>query len=162
MTMTKDYAYHPDIMPAHVTYRELARWGEDHPDLWVRKLAEIVDVVDSELKFTDSDSLEDYLSNHSDRMKDLKNDLRWAQDYLEEADIERNKAITQLKALQLDMSRDEQALQVAHLKERIYNAIIDRDEVKSQMVNLRSNYDALQKSYKELESKYNTWLAIAT
>lgn len=40
---------HPNMYSGHATLQEIARWGEDHTDEWVRKMAYLAHLVDVSL-----------------------------------------------------------------------------------------------------------------
>lgn len=155
------YTDHPAICPEHMTYCELSRWAEDHPDPWVRYLGKVIRDLDRTFPLGDG-TFKEFMDEYENELSELKSAAEWAQEDLYEVEKERDRAVTKLKALQLDTSQNELIFQNNQLKERIYNYIQERDTLNHTLTVTRSNFDALQKSYKELQEKYNTWHAIST
>lgn len=157
-----DYSSHLNTHPDFVTLRELSDWGKDHPDLWVQKLAdyayEIQDVFD-----TDSiSSLNELIEVSRAELHSAETARIYAEQDQAEAEVKQQRAEENAKALVFELDTNEQAQVIKHLKSRIIDKSKEIDELKHSLSVTRSNFDELNKIHKELNAKYNTWLAIAT
>lgn len=151
---------HFNIHPDHVTIRELARWGDDHPDPWVQKLAQLAFYITEVCK--DGRDLDVFFEDLDEQIHNLESEVAWAEERAESAEEEAKRLRTERNALRVDLDKNEQEFEIKTLKERIYEHSRTIDELNGKLTVTRSNFDALQKAYKELEEKYNTFIIVAT
>jgi len=151
---------HVNTHPDHVLISELASWGEQHPDLWVRQLALIAFHVSQVCP--KGNNIEQYFKDLNDEILSLKSSLEWAEERADESDADAKRMKIERDAAIFDIRTSEQVFEIKSLKARIIEKAEIIDSISSTLHVTRGNFDALQKSYRELESKYNTWIAVAT
>lgn len=155
---------HLNVCPDYVPLKELAHWGEQHSDPWVRKLATIVG--DLAYSFPDPTDLNDFVDNLKHQVQEMENDLANAYSDLEQTEREVEIFRDKVKSLQLQLDASESAQTIDGLRARIY----DLNEHVKVITNHRNRdaekyektYQDLLKRYNDIEHKLNTWTVLST
>ena len=160
----KSFPIHPD----HMSFKELAAWGEDHQDLWVKQLARFAKSYSYYVpeEYSDPDDYFDYVDT---KIHDLERDAEYAQEEEQLARRETEEWKEKYDALRLEFNMREEAYTITHLKARIsvlYDDIAQKDKQRQ----IDAEYHAcvvselgkLKKRYDELHEKYNVFTIIAT
>jgi len=154
-----DYS-HPKIQPSSMTIKELAHWGEDHPDPWVKAMAILIGDVHA-LQPLDGFSAEEF-QNWEDRVRDAEREAEWAEEEASIARANQARAEVDRDAAKYDLLKTEQDYQIKSLKERLLYKESVINSLSSELTVTRSNFNELQKSHKELQERYNTFRILAT
>ena len=150
----------PDFIPLG----ELGRYGEDHTDPLVRKMGRIV--TDVAVAISNSsrsyDGVADWLDNIDCAISDLKTDADESDEHARDLAEELETARANIKALRYDLSKDSKARQIVFLKGEITDLNKVALEHQQYIFELERTNTQLTNSLTELQSKYDTWVAIAT
>jgi hypothetical protein len=148
--------------PEFLTIKELAHYGQDHDDPWVRKLAHFCRYaafyVDTK---TDVDP-DLYFENLEMTMSELEDAARNSDNATEDALRTVEDLTTELDALKFDRSDDEKWYQLGDLKARMYKKSQELDDMRSSLTKSEREHAKLQKKYDELVEKHNTFTILAT
>ena len=152
------YYRSPDFTPID----ELARYGEDHTDPLVRKMGLIVSVVAARLHGDKKQSIAEWLDDSDVTLNELQSDLDSAMQEIEESANKLNEANITIKSLRHDLSFDRHVRERQYLKAELFDADEELRKARKRANDLEHANAILTKNLKELQSKYDTWLAIAT
>jgi len=139
---------HFNTDPNYVPVKELAHWGDQHPDPWVRKLAEIAGDLAHNLP-ADIDIIE-FLGDPLFQMREMENELANVYSDFEQSEQQCEEHLAKIKALKLQLSEHETNVQLDACRARIYDMSFDNK-------NLRDKVAQLQKERDDLEAKLDTW-----
>lgn len=95
-------------------------------------------------------------------MHSASSDAEWAEERAVSAENEIVDLKAKCDALLLDLDVNEQQRTINHLKQRLGEANHELMRLNGELEVTRSNFDALQKNYKYLEEKHNTFTILAT
>jgi len=146
-------AHHPNTDPNYVPVKELAHWGDQHPDPWVRKLAEIAGDLAHNLP-VETDIIE-FLGDPLCEVRNMENELANVYSDFERSEQQCKEHLTKIKALKLQLSDHETVIQLDGYRARIYDMSVD-------IMNLRDKVAQLEKERNDLESKLDTWKVITS
>lgn len=156
--------YHLNTHPDFVKINELAHWGENHSDPWVRRLAEIVADLNYILPL--NNDVQSAIDEYTEEIDSLNNTIRDLEFDLEEAASERNAAREERDALKFDLDKTQHewltSCLMTSLKARVVNQDKDLANLRSNYNRLSENYQELSQKYDELSEKYNTWKIISS
>jgi chromosome segregation ATPase len=154
--------------PNYLTSKELAHYGRDHNDPWVRRLAELaynttfyLDHRLGPLEKYNSDP-DEYFENLEIKMSDLENEAANAVSDLESHMDEMRRLQNKVAALKMQLDDKELEYQSDLLRARIYEKSKELDSTKHLVDVWVGRHSSLEKKYNELHEKYNTFTIIAT
>lgn len=152
--------FHLNTSPAFVTINELTSWGEDHPDPWVRRLAEIVSDLNYILPI--NNDVESAISKHNSEIDSLYKTIQDLEFDIEVAEKEKTRACEERDSLKFDLDEKQQEWLMSQLKARV----LTQDDYISK---LQYNFDQKSEYYRnllqeheDLKEKYDTWKIIST
>jgi len=143
-----------------MSINELTHWGEDHPDPWVKSMAEMLAKVHA-LQPLDGFN-EDEFRNWEDKLAYAERETEWAEEDAATARAERDRAEIERDAAKYDLLKTEQDFAIKSLKERL---LYKEDVIASlsrELQETHSNFDELHKNHRELQERYNTFRILAT
>ena len=160
------------IFPDRVPLDELARYGENHDDLWIRRMGEIVMDVHVAIEESDYNRVEDLHDLIKEYREDLfacKQDIDSESEERIAVEQKRQEAENKVDSLRYELDRDEQNRYITYLRAELMRK---NDEITKQKTEIaaknRSIRDQetdrtmLQNQLKQLEEKFQTWTIIAT
>jgi len=160
------------IFPEFVPLNELARYGEDHDDMWVRRMGEIVmdvHVAIEESDYTQISDLHELIKEYREDLYSCKQDIDSESEERIAAEQKRQQAENKVDSLRYELDRDEQNRYITYLRAEITRKNDEIREHKRETTNLQSvihsrNTDIvqLQNQLKHLEDKFQTWTILAT
>ena len=152
--------FHLNTHPDHVKITELAHWGENHSDLWVRRLAEIVADLNHILPL--NNDVERAIAEYTSEVDSLNCTIRDLEFDVEEAEKEKRIACEERDALKFDLDKKQQEWLMTELKARVLNQDKDLANLRHNYNRLSDDYRELSKEHDELKEKYNTWKIISS
>lgn len=152
--------FHLNTHPDFVKINELAHWGENHSDPWVRRLAEIVTDVNYLLPL--NNDVQSTIDEYTNEVDVLNNTIRDLEFDVDEAERKTRTAQEERDALKFDLNKREQDWLMTELKARNVTLSDELMESRRQYSTLRDDYNDLSKEHHELTEKYNTWKIIST
>lgn len=151
------YTAHPD----HLSIKELARYGDDHQDPYVRKLAYYAEMLSYFVPSEYRNDPDEWFDANEYELREVSSHLQCAEEDLAEAQARAETAEEQYKALLFDLDRDELYYQNNSLKTRIAeqrNRIAKQD---SKIQQLEAEHNKLKDAHKYLTEVHNTWTVIS-
>ncbi len=154
--------------PNLLTVKELAHYGRDHNDPWVRRLAEYAYITSFyvaqrigplEKYHNDPD---EYFDNLEIKMSDLENEAANAVSDLESHMTEMKQLQDKVASLKMQLDDQELELQLDSLRARLYERSKELDSAKHQAAVWERKHHSVELKYQELHEKYNTYLIMAT
>ena len=153
------------LLPDRVPWSELIRYADDHPDSWVRRLSrdsqEICDILE-ERGFDPSYSVAEILDELIEDRNSYKFGLEDAERDRDEAIHERDAAERRVDALRYDLDFNEQAREIEFLKAELVRRTEKEHEFCRSLYQKDDTITTLTKAVDQLQSKLDTWTAIAT
>lgn len=162
--------------PNNLSMKELAHYGLQSDDPWVKTLAGIVDQFSYYIPKECLNDPDDWFQEYQNTIENCERDVRYAEEEFEYQSREMqetiNKQEKQIKAMQYDlnaqMKREMEDGQVTTLKAQVMHLHADLAEREQEMKDSRKQYrqlqekfEALQEEHKYLTEKHNTWTVIA-
>lgn len=151
---------HPNMFVGNISLKELAQWGEDHPDHWVREMAKHTWLIAESIP--KGYTAEQFFESYADDLRNAEIDAEWECERADTAERELRDAKAKRDAALLDLEQSEQSRTVAYLKQRVFDANHEVRDLEHTLELTQRNYDELQKAHALLEEKYNTFTILAT
>ena len=154
------YNYFPDC----VTESELINYASKHDDLYVRKLADVVETARLAVNYEGyhDHTVDEYIKVLLEQIRQLEWQLEEAENDKEKAEVDREEFSNRVAALRYDLDHNFQYSQIEALKAEAFDLQTQLFYERNKVRNLERDLDKLENRYKDLEGRYNTWTIIAT
>lgn len=154
MTEIKTY------VPATLPYSDLIRYGENHDDAWVRKMASIIDEIHTAIRntnYTKVATVEDLLDAYETELREYSSSLDYAEEELEEEQARRMTAEDRYNAVLYDLDKDAQVAVIRSLKAEVLAKKEDIRQLNTRALEMQRTIDDTNRRLRETEEKLNMW-----
>jgi hypothetical protein len=152
-----------------MSIKELAAWGEDHSDPWVKRLAYYAEMLSYLVPSEYRNDPDEWFESNDTQIHDLERDAEYHEEARDEAYREMEEWKEKYDALRLEFNLREENHTITHLKARIqtqYDELAANAKQREVDAKFHSSVVAelskLKKKYDELHEKYNVFTIIAS
>ena len=154
MTEVKTY------LPVSLTMSELARYGENHDDAWVREMAKYVretcEAINSS-NYLRVNTLTELIDAYESDVREFDSALRFAEEELEEEQQKRAEAMDRYESLKFDLDKDEQVTVIRNQKAELLARSESIRRLNQQSSAKQNEINTLRQQLDEIKEKLNMW-----
>ena len=154
MIETKTY------LPVTITMAELAHYGENHDDAWVREMArhvsEICDAINN-TNYLRVSNLSELIDAFNDDIHDFESSIRYAEEELAEEQQRRIEAVDRYEALKFDLDKDEQVAVIRNLKAELMARNETIRKLNQQTVTMQQEINSVYQKLNDTKERLDMW-----
>lgn len=148
------------MSPDNLNLKELAHYGSQHSDPWVKQLADLVYQVSFHIEYRTT--IDEFFEENEDKIRDLEYSVESAQNDENEAYRERDNANNRYKAVMYDTDYANHTRQMESMKARVVDLCKELEESENYNRRLNQRINEYEDEIKELKDKLNMWTILRT
>ena len=148
------------MSPDNLNLKELAHYGSQHSDPWVKQLADLVYQISYHMEYRTT--IDEFFENNDQTISDLEYSVEEARSEEQEAYRERDAANNRYKAVRYDLDYLNHTKQVEAIQAQVVDVCEELKQSENYNRRLKQRIEEYKDEIKELKDKLNMWTILRT